>query len=117
MNRNFISLTNKSSIQTLLKHGKRGNHNIYYSIRYLFSNEKKSHYLLVVKKKIFKLAVTRNKIKRQIRLLLNKNTFDQSCDLLIEPKIDYLKTNFKKIGEEFKKTLNFIYHQRKVTNQ
>lgn len=71
----------------------------YYSSFFTFfivtNNKNHIRTAILVNKKNEKIAVKRNKIKRQIRAMLRENKIKNiPCDILIIPKKDFLKQNF-----------------------
>ena len=87
----------------VLKQGRKIKNEIFSVwIKNNFSN-KQINYGLMVSKEFFKKAVTRNKIKRQIKNMLLNINFKENMSILIKPTINYLnkdfQTNTKKLEE------------------
>lgn len=87
-------------------------YNNYFIIYMLESKEFKPHFGIAVSKK-YGNAVNRNKIKRQIRMLIdqNKNLFKKYNNYIIMIKKDYNTTKFSLKNQEF---INLL---RKVNNE
>lgn len=96
MNKGYRVLENNDFLRTI-----KTGHKLYsdfFNIYYLENNLIKSRYGISVSKKVGN-AVTRNKIKRQIRSIidLNKKNYQYNKDYIIIVKKDYLKTTFENI--------------------
>lgn len=79
-------------------------------VLYYHGNKTKDSYLtVVVSKKISKLAVTRNKIKRQVKMMIrtHEKWFFEGLNIVIVIKSNYLEndfaTNCKSLNTLFKK--------------
>tara|TARA_B100001250_G_C19750348_1_gene767418 strand:- start:978 stop:1181 length:204 start_codon:yes stop_codon:yes gene_type:complete len=65
----------------------------------------------VVKKKDYSLAVQRNKIKRWIREIFNKNLLSQGYVVVVRP--GFLEVGFKNVSSDFQGALdNFVNRQQ-----
>lgn len=62
-------------------------------------NKSKINYGLLVNKNQFKLAVVRNKVKRQLRTILITSDLQGGLDILIKPNSTYLKKTYLQIKE------------------
>lgn len=63
------------------------------------ANKSKIDFALLVNKTQFKLAVSRNKVKRQIRNILITSELKGGLKLLIKPNSTYLKKTYSQIKE------------------
>ncbi len=68
-------LKGNKKIEKLFSSGKKASSSFLNCV-YLFNNSGKSHFVVSVPKKNFSLAVDRNKIKRILREVVRKNSFD-----------------------------------------
>ena len=70
--------------------------------------KQKSKYGLIISKKIFKKAVTRNKLKRQMRKIIidNTNLMKNGYNVLILVKKNVITNNFKLIKNELLNIFN-----------
>ena len=64
------------------------------------SNKSLIQYALLVNKTQFKTAVTRNKIKRQLRNILITSELGGGLKILFKPNATYLKWNYQQIKEQ-----------------
>ena len=96
----------------IINKGKRIS-NKYFLICYLEKDFIKNNYGIAVGKKIGN-AVTRNKIKRQLRSLIDiyKNLFPSNYNYIIIIKKDYLVSDFKIKKEEFEKLLGKVNNEK-----
>ena len=92
---NSIKTNNK--IVSVLKQSQK--FHLPYLTIYLTKNSNKSlvEYALLVNKSQFRLATTRNKIKRQLRAILSTGDFKGGIKLLIKPNTLFLKKEFLQI--------------------
>ncbi|MDR2567743.1 MAG: ribonuclease P protein component [Mycoplasmataceae bacterium] len=64
-------------------------------IFYKKNEEKIFRYCVSTKKKFFKLAVQRNKVKRQVRMMLRSNFVSlPKCDVVIIPQQSYMDNSY-----------------------
>lgn len=96
--------TNRQIVEVLKKNKK---FNLSYLTIYIGKNNNKSsiEFALLVNKTQFKLAVQRNKIKRQLRNILLTSEFKGGMKLLFKPNSLYLKKTFQEIKENIFKTI------------
>ena len=97
--------TNKEIVQ-LLKNSKKLN--LPYITMWLARQTNKSQiqYALLVNKTQFKLAVARNKVKRQLRNILINSELKGGIRLLLKPNSTYLKRTFSQIQEQITNTIS-----------
>lgn len=101
----LVSIKTNADILSVLKKNKKVNLPIG-TIWLSYSNNKSQiEYALLVNKSNFKLAVTRNKIKRQLRNILIQSNFKGGIKLLIKPNPVYLKKDYQTIKELIIKTI------------
>lgn len=101
-------IKNKIEFNKLFNNSKQIQSNLYI-IKYSKNNE--FRYGVSISKKIFKLAVVRNKIKRQIKSIINTIDIDLNLNLIILVKKGYDINNFSKSKEDFKKIIEKIKSQ------
>ncbi|MCQ3908534.1 MAG: ribonuclease P protein component [Mycoplasmoidaceae bacterium] len=70
------------------------------------SNKSQIQYALLVNKTQFKLAVVRNRVKRQIRNILINSQLIGGVKILLKPNITYLKKTYSEIETQIIKTIN-----------
>lgn len=73
------------------------------------------HIGVTISKKVSKLAVVRNRLKRQIVAILD-NDFNKNnkIDLIIIPKASTLELNFQELKKEINKCLDKLERRKKV---
>lgn len=69
-------------------------------------NKSRIDYALLVNKNQFKLAVARNKIKRQLRSILINSDLTGGVKLLLKPNSTWLKKDYKELKESIIKTIS-----------
>ncbi len=69
------------------------------------TNRSNIEYALLVNKSQFKLAVDRNKIKRQLRTILLTSEFKGGIKILFKPNSLYFKKRFFEIKNSINKTI------------
>jgi ribonuclease P protein component len=84
----FCSLKSKKDIGNIFLE-KNVVSNKIYLFRYRYNDIKKLRYAFSTKKNIFKTAVIRNKIKRQLRMIMNGIEKIKNIDILIIVKQEY----------------------------
>lgn len=102
---NLVSIRTNNEIVQVLKTGKKLN--LPYLTIWLIKQVNKSQiqYGLLVNKTQFKLAVSRNKVKRQLRNILINSQLKGGIKILLKPNSTYLKKTYQQIKEQ---TLNII---------
>lgn len=106
-----IRIKNKKEFDNIIKKGKSIK-NKYFILYYVEKKEEESRYGIAVGKKIGN-AVTRNKIKRQMReiIKLSKKEFQKDKDYIIIIRKESLKLNFLEMQK------NLIFLIKKVNNE
>lgn len=102
MNKKYI-ISKNLEFQELIKKGKKEKTR-FFVIHYKNNNYNYNRYGISVGKKIGK-AVTRNKIKRQIKSILSKNKLNYSKDYVIIVRKEIFLLNYNEIEENLIKTL------------
>lgn len=87
------SLRQNSQIKNVLKNGLTISNDVYF-FKYINSNQK-FEFAISINKKIFRTAVIRNKIKRQIRTFIRKLPNLKPIKLLIIVKIKFLDNSYE----------------------
>ena len=87
------SLRQNSQIKNVLKNGLTISNDVYF-FKYINSNQK-LEFAISINKKIFRTAVIRNKIKRQIRTFIRKLPNLKPIKLLIIVKIKFLDNSYE----------------------
>ena len=105
MNKKYI-ISKNLEFQELIKKGKKEKTR-FFVIHYKNNNYNYNRYGISVGKKIGK-AVTRNKIKRQIKSILSKNKLNYSKDYVIIVRKEILSIKYF----EIKKVLNNILKEK-----
>lgn len=102
----LISIKTNNEIVEILKFGKK--FNLPFATLWFVKQANKSQvkYALLVNKTQFKLAVTRNKVKRQLRSVLMSSEIKGGIQVLIKPISTYLKKDYSYIKENIVKTIN-----------
>lgn len=106
-NINFTTLKKNSEIKNLAIRGKFLSCKEF-KFRFQLIKSDMIRYAISVNKKIFRTAVLRNKIKRQIRAMIRNINLEKSFDLLIIINQQYLKNNFATNNHTFVKLINKI---------
>lgn len=100
------SIKENKKILEVLKKNKKSN----LPFMTIFVGKSNNHslieYALLVNKSQFKLSVTRNKIKRQLRSILQNSNFNGGVKILFKPNSLYLKKEYKEIQQLIYQTLN-----------
>lgn len=97
--------------ELIIKNRKRLTNN-YFNIYYI--EEIFNKYGISVPKKYFKTAVLRNKIKRQLKDIIDKNAVPNGYEYVIIVKEGLINLNYKEIKLEF---LNLIYRLKEKKNE
>ncbi len=97
--------------ELIIKNRKRLTNN-YFNIYYI--EEIFNKYGISVPKKYFKTAVLRNKIKRQLKDIIDKNDVPNGYEYVIIVKEGLINLNYKEIKLEF---LNLIYRLKEKKNE
>lgn len=102
----LISIKTNNEIVEVLKSGKK--FNLPFATLWFAKQTNKSQiqYGLLVNKTQFKLAITRNKIKRQLRDILITSEIKGGLKLLIKPNSTYIKKDYLSIRENILKTIS-----------
>lgn len=69
------------------------------------TNKSELQYALLVNKTQFKTAVTRNKVKRQLRSILTTSDIIGGIKILLKPNSTYLKKDYSLIKEQIINTI------------
>lgn len=104
MKKSEIIKKNKE-FETILKNRQRLTNN-YFKIYYI--DAVKNKYGISVSKKYFKTAVLRNKIKRQIKDIIDKNNIPNGYEYVIIVKESLINLSYSKIKFELLNLLNKI---------
>ena len=98
----------KILFNNIISTGKRVN-NKYFIIYYIYKDEEKNNYGFAVGKKIGN-AVVRNKIKRQLRNIVDNNIslFPSNKDYIIISKKEILSLTYQEMNNEFIKLIKEI---------
>ncbi len=101
----LISIKTNKEIVELLKNSKKLN--LPYTTIWLAKQPNKSqiNYALLVNKTQFKLAVVRNKVKRQLRNILISSDLKGGIRILIKPNSTYLKKDYFEIQKTLINTI------------
>ena len=101
----LISIKTNNEIVKLLKSSKKLN--LPYITIWLnkFANKSQINYALLVNKNQFKHAVTRNKVKRQLRNILISSELKGGIQLLLKPNAIYLKKDYLQIKDSIIKLI------------
>lgn len=102
-------IKNKIEFNKIFNNSKQIQSNLFI-LKYLKNNE--FRYGISISKKIFKLAVLRNKIKRQIKSIINSINIDLNLDCIILVKKNYDINNFSKTKEDFIKLIEKLKSQK-----
>lgn len=97
--------------EAIIKNRKRLTNN-YFSIYYIEAMNNK--YGISVSKKYFKTAVLRNKIKRQLKDIIDKNDMPNGYEYVIIVKESLINLTYQEIKYEF---LNLIYRLKEKKNE
>ena len=102
----LISIKTNTEIVNLLKSGKKLN--LPYLTLWLGKQTNKSQiqYGLLVNKTQFKLAVERNKVKRQLRNILISSDLKGGIKILIKPNATFSKRKYSQIKEQLISTIS-----------
>lgn len=107
LNKQFCVLKKNLDIKNLFHKG-RFISNSLLIFKYQNNNLNKTRFAISVNKKIFRTAVIRNKIKRQIRHIMRELNEYKSVDILIIIKNGYLSQDFLDIKKSFESLYNKI---------
>lgn len=102
----LVSIKTNKEIVQILKSGRKLN--LPYLTMWLSRQANKSQidYALLVNKTQFKHAVSRNKVKRQLRNILITSELKGGIKLLLRPNATWLKRTYSQIREELIKTIS-----------
>ncbi|MDR0341097.1 MAG: ribonuclease P protein component [Mycoplasmataceae bacterium] len=114
MKNNFFSSIKNKKLITQVVHSKNIVQNNICVIKYLKNNENKLNYIISTPKKYFKLAVTRNKIKRQVRSIIFEHKANNNMNIIIIIRDTYLNNTFNVnkalISELLNRIENNLWH-------
>jgi len=101
----LLAIKTNNSIVEILKQSKRIN--LPFATLWIsYSNQfNDSQYALLVNKSQFKLAVTRNKVKRQLRNILISSELKKDMRILIKPNSLILKRDYSNIKQIINETI------------
>lgn len=102
-------IKNKIEFNKLFNNSKQIQSNLYII---KFSNNNEFRYGISISKKTFKLAVIRNKIKRQIKSIINSIDIDLNLNFIILVKKNYDVNNYSKSKDDFIKLINKLETQK-----
>jgi len=102
----LLAIKTNDQIVELLKKNKKSN--LPFATIWMNKINDKSliEYALLVNKSQFKLAVSRNKVKRQLRNILINSELKGGLQILIKPNAIYLKKSYSELSEAIIKTIN-----------
>lgn len=102
---NLETIKTNNEIVGVLKNSKKFNlsHSTIWISRQ--NNRSKILFALLVNKTQFKLSVTRNKIKRQLRQIILNSEINGGINLLIKPNYAYLKKKYADIQQTIINTI------------
>lgn len=106
-NNQFTILKKNLEIKQLFQKGKFISNSIFV-LKYQENYFKQTRYAISVNKKIFRTAVLRNKIKRQIRNIVRNLPSYKNIDILVIVKNLYLEKDFNTINNSFQSLYNKI---------
>ena len=104
-----FSLVNKKTIERIIKKGKKINNPLFF-VKYMNSNEGLKIAIAINAKKIPK-AVERNKIKRRIKEVINKEIKKKEevkKEIILSINKEIEKTTYVKIEKEIEKLFNIL---------
>ncbi|MDR2654397.1 MAG: ribonuclease P protein component [Mycoplasmataceae bacterium] len=117
MKNNFIeSIKEKKRIE-LIYNSKKNIWTKNFKISYLKNNDHKIFFVIFVNKKKFKLAVKRNKIKRQIRNILFTYKKNLGFDIGVSILPNYTTENFAQIKTDLFNSLDILKIKDKEERQ
>lgn len=102
----FSTIRKNSEISTILQTGCSLSNDCY-TIKYVKTKDK-YQFAIATSKKIFRTAVQRNRIKRQIRTFVQKIAKNKPVKFLILVKKQYLKNTYTKNNLLFQDLINKI---------
>ncbi len=91
----IISLKSNQLIKEVYRNGMQIK-NESFTLKFISNELEQMRFAISVNKKLFRTAVLRNKIKRQIRAIVRSLKMIKSIDVLIIVQINYLKNTFTK---------------------
>lgn len=73
------------------------------SVKFIYSKENKNHFIISISSKIFPKAVDRNKIRRQLKVIADKNLnqFSRPVEMMIFLNKDLKKYNFSELDQDY----------------
>ncbi len=101
-------IKNKIEFNKIFNNSKQIHSNLYI-IKYSKNDE--FRYGISISKKMFKLAVTRNKIKRQIKSIINSIDINLNLNIIVLVKKNYDVNNYSKSKEDFIKIIKKLQTQ------
>jgi ribonuclease P protein component len=106
MKNKIVTIKKRADFENLMKKGKVVSNGVFL-LRFV-NNTTQMRYAIATNKKIFRTAVLRNKIKRQIRTFIQKITNIKHRDILIIVKNTYNKNNYETNLQHFISLYNTI---------
>ena len=105
-------LTKQTDFKNIFKKGSKS-FGKFFSIRYLANNLDNCRFAVVVSNKVSKKAVVRNRLRRQIRSILNDNLskFSQKNDIIINILTSSVDSNYKTLEKEL---LNILKNNKLI---
>ena len=102
----LVSIKDNKDIVEVLKRNKRVN--LPFATIWISKNTNKSliNYALLVNKSQFKLSVTRNKVKRQLRNILIASDLKGGFNILLKPNSTWLKREYKDLNKTIINSIN-----------
>ena len=94
----LVAIKDNKQIVNILKKNKKVSLSFVTIWYYKSTNKSLINYALLVNKSQFKLAVTRNKIKRQLRNILIASDIKGGLDILIKPNAIWLKKQYLELS-------------------
>jgi ribonuclease P protein component len=104
----IIVLKRTIDFKKIMLHRERNVSNPIFRIHYLPNKIKKLRFGLAVNKKNFKTAVLRNRIKRQMRMIVKSITTPKHIDIVIVVKYAYINNSFQANKKMFINLYNTI---------
>ncbi|MBD5445855.1 MAG: ribonuclease P protein component [Mycoplasma sp.] len=106
--KNKYMLRSKKDFETLFKK-KTSYYSSFYNIHFVRNDINHIRVAISVSKKIAKLAVVRNKARRQIKSILSDLiNYEKNIDCLIVLKVNFFSGNFKEKQKQLKELLNKV---------
>jgi ribonuclease P protein component len=107
-NKQIIVLKKSQDFKKVMLHREKNVSNPIFRIHYLPNKLNGLRFGLAVNKKNFKTAVVRNKIKRQMRMIVRTITTIKSMDIVVIVKYAYINNTFQANSKMFVNLYNSI---------